>query len=73
MVLVFVACEIGERGSEKITEIEDEINKFDWYLFPMPIQQMLPTILISIQKPAIIECFGSISCTREQFKMVKIE
>lgn len=68
---LFTACEIGERLSDMFDEIGYEVDKFNWYLFPVEIQRMMPTILIGVQRPIVVGCFGIFSCSREQFKMVK--
>lgn len=70
VIIIFAACEIGERGIALFEKMENEINQFEWYLFPLRIQRMLPTILIVAQEQAIINCFGSIACTRQCFKEV---
>lgn len=72
VIMVFVACEIGVRVGELFEKLEGEVNQFDWYRFPLKIQQMLPTVLIVAQEPVIVKCFGSIACTRQSFKKVYI-
>lgn len=69
--LVFISCEFAERLGMRFDEINDEINNFNWYLFPHGIlQKALPTIMINAQKKVYFECFGSITCNRENFKKV---
>lgn len=46
------------------------IDALDWYIFPIEMQKMLPTILIEAQQLVALECFGSILCSREVFKQV---
>lgn len=58
--IVFAACE----------EFEDEIQEFDWYLFPYKLQRMLLTILMVAQQPIDLICFGNISILRNCFKKV---
>lgn len=67
---IFIATELCERVNESYDEINYVVNQFDWYLFPIEIQKMLPTIIINTQKPIIFECFGSIRFSRETFKNV---
>lgn len=68
--MVFFCCEFGERAAAKFSKMDDEINQFEWYRYPIKIQRMIPTILISVQEPAVVKFFGSIACTRECFKKV---
>lgn len=67
---LFVACELGFRASKLFTDLEDIALEFNWYQFPSETQRMLPTVLIVLQDPVAIECFGSFSCNRECFKQV---
>lgn len=68
--IIFLTCELGQRLTNAFEQIQDEIKKFEWYLFSSEIQQMLPTILIVSQQSIELECFGSISGLRETFKKV---
>lgn len=68
---VFITCELCQRKTNSYEEFNDIIDQFKWYLFPTKIQQILPTILLEVQQPVHIECFGSIACNRETFKRVK--
>lgn len=68
---VFAACELCEQAGYLFNEIDDIISQMDWYNFPDEIQKLLPTILNMAQKPFKIECFGSITCSRETFKKVR--
>lgn len=68
--VVFTVCELFQRLTDGFDEINDVIDQLKWYQFPDEIQKMLPTLLIIVQKPVVIKCFGSISCCRETFKEV---
>ena len=68
--LVVVTCEIGEKFCGSFNEISIVIDQFNWYLLPVEVQQMLPTIIIFVQNPVVLKCFGSITCLREAFKKV---
>lgn len=70
LILTYFPCELGERLSNAMEEIKDSIGQFNWYLFPIEIRKVLPTILIGVQQPVEIRFFGSISCNRESFKKV---
>lgn len=69
---VLIACEIGQRMNEAFDKINFTIDQFNWYSFPIGMQQMLPIIIAVAQQPITLECFGSIKCTREVFKKVGI-
>lgn len=71
--LVYSACEIGQQVSNAFDEINDEIDLLDWYLYPIEIQRMLVPIMIYAQKPAVVNFFGSVECSREQVKKVSCE
>ena len=68
--MVFFACELGQRFTDTYEEIGSLINRLDWYLFPMEIQRMLPTLMVNTQQPFEILCFGSSTCSHETLKMV---
>lgn len=66
-------CELGQLMTSGFEEILSEIETFDWYLFPHEIQRMLLIILMDVQIPVEIECFGNISVTRENSKKVSFD
>lgn len=68
--LVFTACEFGQRLSNAVSGIDDVLIQIDWYRLPIKIQRALPAIILYAQEPAAIDFFGSLSCSREQFKKV---
>lgn len=68
--VVMALCELGQRMTDAFEVINDEFNKFDWYLLPPQIQRLLPIIIIATQQEVQLECFGSIACTRETFRGV---
>lgn len=70
MNLVLICCEFGQKLSDAYEKIEDALHQIDWYRLPYDLQRMLPTILIFSQESLIIEFFGSVACSREQFKKV---
>lgn len=72
LILAFIACEIGQRTGNAFDKIDFTIKQFDWYLFPIEIKQMLPMIIAVAHQPVSLECFGSITCTKEVFKNVGI-
>lgn len=70
LVILFVTCELGERFSNTLDGVDDLVGQLNWYLLPIEFQRMIPTIMINTQKPVVLKCFGSISCSRDQFKKV---
>lgn len=68
--LLFVTCEIGQRFTNLFEEIADRFDRLDWYLLPMKVQRLLPTIMINVQEPIVIGCFGIMNGSRDQFKKV---
>lgn len=67
---VFITCELFQRLTDGFDEINDAVDQLKWYQFSNEIRKMLPTLLINVQQPVFIKCFGSISCSRETFKKV---
>lgn len=70
--LTFIACENGEQMTNAFDEIHCVIDQFCWYRFPMEIKRMLPVLINAAQKEVTIECFGSVSCSRDAFKKVSV-
>lgn len=70
LVSVFITSEITERISSEFDEINDMISEFDWYLFPLKMQKMLPLIMMSAQQTVEFEIFGSFYWNRVAFKKV---
>lgn len=72
---IFPVCEFGRRFevSSRFEEINDATHQFDWYSFPIEIQNMLPivyNILNVAQQPVVFQGFGNIVCTLDSFKRV---
>lgn len=67
---VFVACDLGQRVTNAFNEISLKIENFNWYLFPTESKRILPIILAVSHEPVTLECFGSISLSRDIFKRV---
>lgn len=67
---VFVSCELCHRAVYAHDKIANDFGNLNWYSFPFKTWKFLPIIISNVQQPIVIRCFGSISCTRETFKMV---
>ena len=70
MIILFATCELADRISTEFDDINDMVNKLDWYSFPVTIQKTLPLIIMNTQKSVGFVCFGSILCNRDTFKKV---
>lgn len=70
--IVLIICEFGQRCCSAFDGIIGIIDQFNWYSFPYEIQRLLPIILIMMQQPVALKCFGSISCNHENFKKVSL-
>lgn len=69
--VIFVGCELGQRINIAFAECADKVVLFDWYLFPVKFQRMLPLIINFTQQPIDIKCFGSLACDRDTLKKVR--
>lgn len=67
---VCLACEVGQRFENLFEDVNAHLYQLDWYLFPMKVQQMMPTVLINAQKPVIMGLFGIINANRIQCQRV---
>ena len=70
--VLLITCELGQQINLAFIDCSDMIDQFDWYLFPIEIQRMLPLILNFAQQPIEVKCFGSAACDRETFKYVRV-
>lgn len=61
-----------QRSSDAIAEIDQVTIQLDWYLFPIELQRVLPTVMQSTQKPVVMKCFGNILYSRKQFRKVSL-
>lgn len=71
--MLFFACELGQRVTNAYEEIDDKIDHFNWNLYPMKIQRLLPILMMNTQQRMEIMCFGSRACTRETFRKVSFQ
>lgn len=72
LLLVFVACESGQRFSNAFSEVGGAFSQLDFYLLPIKIRRILPAVIIYMQEPMFVKFFGNLSATREQFKRVSV-
>lgn len=72
LCIVFIACELCERLTIAYAELEQKIEQFEWYAFPIKAQRLLPILMLNAQQPITLQCFGGISTNREAFKKVHL-
>lgn len=65
--LVFISCELAGRISSACETFNDEVNQFQWYLFPTKIQRMLPMVIANTQRT-----IGNYSNNINKFNEIKI-
>lgn len=70
--LIFFTCEIGQEFTNIVGKFNNEFERWNWYLFSIKIQRLLPIFIINVQEPVVIKCFGIICGSRDQFKKVRI-
>lgn len=68
--LMAIIVECGQILTNEFDDFNSELNRCDWYQFPIDIQQMLIIFMANVQQSMTIH--GMISCTRESFKEVRI-
>lgn len=68
--LMFFLSNSGQGVTDRFDGICNQIYQCNWYLFPIKVKQMLPTMMIATQKPAILCGIGNILCSRDAFKKV---
>lgn len=73
IVLIFIFCELGERVTQQFNEFNEQFCQCNWYLFPIEMQRMFIIVISNTQRPAIIEGYANIVCTRDAFKQVRFK
>lgn len=70
-VQLFLICESSERITDRFDKIEIYVL-CDWYALPLRTQRILPTVIVNTQEPVLLTAVGSLTCTRDTFKQVKL-
>lgn len=70
LLVAFFACEVGQRLTNSFDGLNGAISHLNWYLLPIEIQRLLPVIVMNVREPVVIRCFGSVLCSRAQFRKV---
>lgn len=69
--LIFFSCEVGQQITNLFEEIADRFDLLSWYLFPIKVQRLLPTVTINMNETIVVGCFGMLNGSRDQLKKVK--
>lgn len=69
-LFIIVQFKLEQRFSDSISEMDEVITQYDWYLFPYKVRRILPMVMQNTQKPIIIKCFGDVLCARIQMQKV---
>lgn len=69
-ISIFFFCELGEQVTSRFEQFNDELDQCCWYLFPIDLQRMIPTVMANTQDNTIIHGFGNTLCTRLSFNKV---
>lgn len=67
---LFLICESGDQISQAFARSYNELDQFDWYLFPTDIAKLYLSFLLDAQQPINFHCFARILCARDTFKRV---
>lgn len=68
--VVYIFCDGGEMFTAKFQDFNDELEKCDWYTFPIKFQRMHAILLVNAQQTVNIHGFGNILLTRDVMKKV---
>lgn len=72
LALLLFTCELAGGASNRFDAINNLIDQFDWYLFPLQMKKLLPTIMMNSQQIFGFKYFGSFLCNRETFRRVNV-
>lgn len=68
---VLLYCELGHQVSNAFEDSNSAFDRLKWYLFPVEMWHTLPIVMHASQQPIKFDVFGSVSCSRGDFKMVR--
>lgn len=72
VIFLLILCELPDRISTEFDDLNDMIDRFDWYLLPLEIKKLLPMVMMNTQKSFGLTYFGSYRCNRESFRKVML-
>ena len=68
-----IICESGERVTDQFDQFGQEVERCEWNKLPIEMQRMYLIFLSDTQQPVNIRSYGGIICSRDTFKMVRID
>lgn len=68
--LIFIACELNQRLTDKFEIFNDRFWELNWYLSPIELQRMYLIFGSNTQQSVYIRGYGNIFLTRETYKKV---
>lgn len=71
-ISILFFCEIGEKVSIIFIQINNDLDRINWYLFSNDKQKMFNIILCFCKESVVLEGFGSIRASRNVFKEVSL-
>lgn len=71
LMLLFCYCELGEIVTNQFNMFDNELCRYDWYLFSIEMQRIFLIVMSNTQNSTTIRGYGNIVCTRDAFKQVK--
>lgn len=72
MPFLFLLCYIGENVTTSYLDLTDKIFQLSWYMCPVKVQKYIPFMMLHGQKEIYFRSFGSLDCTLDTFKRVRI-
>lgn len=72
IAFIFFLCECGERVTHQFETFNYELDKCNWYLYPMGMQRILIIVMTNSQQSMFIRGYGNLTCVRDAFKKVII-
>lgn len=69
----FGFCYFGDYVTNSFHDIDLSISSCAWYKLPIQMQNCLPMMLRTAQKPIYLIGFAKLNCTREVFKQVSVK
>lgn len=73
MPFLFLLCYIGENVTTAYLDLNGKIFQISWYMCPLQVQKYIPFMMTHAQKEIYFKSFGSLDCTLDTFKRVRIQ
>lgn len=65
-------CDLIERLSNAFIDIGRLVDQFSWHSFSGEMKQILLTMIVHVNEPVTLKCFGSMACSRATFQSVSV-